>query len=136
MLICRNSERVHGQRKVGNPWFREMLEIISRLLTCVRTNQSRALGRTVQVLVLRWLTNCLFLYFLLPESQQQQKLFFPRSGYAYVYLSSVRLAWFITATVLVTVAVAIRPYRFNPLYANCETVHPEDVFYLENDIFT
>jgi len=20
MLICRNAERVHGQRKVGNPW--------------------------------------------------------------------------------------------------------------------
>jgi len=22
MLICRNAEEVHGQRKVGNPWYR------------------------------------------------------------------------------------------------------------------
>jgi len=31
MLIFRNAEGVHGKRKVGNPWYRQCLPVVSRV---------------------------------------------------------------------------------------------------------
>jgi len=38
MLICRNAEEVHGQRKVGNAWFITMLPLTGAVCRVTYTN--------------------------------------------------------------------------------------------------
>jgi len=39
MLICRNAEWVHGQRKVENPWFRRFQAAVISKLHQLKINQ-------------------------------------------------------------------------------------------------